>query len=257
MYLMYIDESGDTGHNNSPTDHFVVSAIVIHEEDWLNVLNDFIKFRRAVKEKFGLKMSEEIHAAPWLNNNPNLYPPISKWDRMVILRACLKWLNNRSDISVFAVRCYKPANRNKDVFDLTWEYFIQRFNNTLEHGNFPKGRKNDRGLVMPDNTHGKKLTKLMRRMRRYNIVPSKLSTHGLGARQLNVKLVIEDPAMRDSKDSYIHQLADVVAFFIRMNYEPNRYVRKKGAHNFARKFLSKVLNPHIVRNTSLKGVKEV
>ena len=32
MYLMYIDESGDTGTNNSPTQYFVLSAIVIHEE---------------------------------------------------------------------------------------------------------------------------------------------------------------------------------------------------------------------------------
>lgn len=42
MYLLYVDESGDTGHVNSPTKHFVLSALVIHEDQWLNILDDLV-----------------------------------------------------------------------------------------------------------------------------------------------------------------------------------------------------------------------
>jgi len=35
VYLMYVDESGDTGLDGSPTDHFVLTGFVVHEADWL------------------------------------------------------------------------------------------------------------------------------------------------------------------------------------------------------------------------------
>jgi len=44
--------------------------------------------------------------------------------------------------------------------------------------------------------------------------------------------VIEDPFMKDSSNSQIHQLVDVVAYFGRQLYEPNAYIRKKGARTF-------------------------
>ena len=39
MYLMYVDESGDTGMVRSPTTHFVLSSIVVHETRWLEFIN--------------------------------------------------------------------------------------------------------------------------------------------------------------------------------------------------------------------------
>lgn len=45
MYLMYVDESGDPGKINSPTNDYILSAIVIHESAWQNLLNDLIAFR--------------------------------------------------------------------------------------------------------------------------------------------------------------------------------------------------------------------
>ena len=35
MFLMYVDESGDSGLINSPSTHFVLSGLVIHESDWI------------------------------------------------------------------------------------------------------------------------------------------------------------------------------------------------------------------------------
>jgi len=34
MFLMYVDESGDTGLTNSPVDYFVLSGLIIHELRW-------------------------------------------------------------------------------------------------------------------------------------------------------------------------------------------------------------------------------
>lgn len=46
MYLMYVDESGDTGHEGSPTDHFVLTGFVVQEADWFDYLERLIAFRR-------------------------------------------------------------------------------------------------------------------------------------------------------------------------------------------------------------------
>ena len=43
---MYVDESGDTGLDGSPTDHFVLTGFVVHEADWLDYLERLIAFRR-------------------------------------------------------------------------------------------------------------------------------------------------------------------------------------------------------------------
>ncbi len=63
MYLMYVDESGDTGLANSPTRHFVLSGLVVHELRWQACLEQLIEFRRRMKAQFGVRLRDEIHSA--------------------------------------------------------------------------------------------------------------------------------------------------------------------------------------------------
>ena len=49
MYLMYVDESGDTGLANSPTRYFVLSGIVVHESRWREFINALVAFRRTLR----------------------------------------------------------------------------------------------------------------------------------------------------------------------------------------------------------------
>jgi Protein of unknown function (DUF3800) len=39
MYLMYVDESGDPGLNNSPTRYFTLTGMVVHEQRWHETVN--------------------------------------------------------------------------------------------------------------------------------------------------------------------------------------------------------------------------
>lgn len=41
MHLMYVDESGDTGVTNSPTKHFALSSLIVHELHWEAALHAF------------------------------------------------------------------------------------------------------------------------------------------------------------------------------------------------------------------------
>lgn len=253
---MYIDESGDVGTNNSPTRYFVLSAIILHESAWQNVLDDLITFRRSLKSRYGLLMKEEIHASVFINGGANLKSNVSKNDKLDILKKCLKWLDSRTDISVVTVRCDKDKNTTKDIFEFAWRVLIQRIDNTLAYNNFPNGIGHDKGILLADNTNGGKLTKLLRTMRRYNPIPNSRS-FGTGSRYIPLRAVVEDPIMRDSANSYLHQMVDVVAYFARQYYEPNKYLRKKGARTFYVNFLTNVANPHVTNYSSPNKIVEI
>ncbi|GAB2515589.1 hypothetical protein GCM10027085_01840 [Spirosoma aerophilum] len=83
-----------------------------------------------------------------------------------------------------------------------------------------------------DNTDGDKLRKLIRKMRHYNSIPNKADLYSSGSRNVKILRVIEDPILRDSKFSFVHQMNDVVAYCARQLFEPNAYMKKKGGTNF-------------------------
>ena len=256
MYLLYADESGDTGLVGSPTNYFILSGLVVHETRWRAFLDDIVIFRQHLRDTKGLKLREEIHAAPFITN-PGALVRIKRNDRLDILKQCLDFLAKCTDISLYTVvvnKTSKPASY--DVFEKAWQAFIQRFDNTMQHRNYPGALVNQRGLVLPDNTDGGKLTALMRRMRHYNPVPNNLTnqTQGASYRNLALQSVIEDPFLKDSAHSFIHQLVDVVAYAARQLFEPNAYMRSKQGHNFYAR-LRPVLNPHASRRHPLHFVQ--
>jgi hypothetical protein len=256
MFLIYVDESGDNGLNNSPSKYFVLSALIMHENVWQDFLNDLINFRRALKLRYGLKMSEEIHASEFINGYPKLKQSITRNDKLDLLKKCLKWLDERNDISIITIKCDKSKNSNKDIFEYTWGVLFQRIDQTLNKNNFPNSTGGDKGMIIADNTDGGKLTKLLRKMRRFNLVPNAMY-FGAGSRNMPLRSIIEDPVLRNSANSYLHQMVDVVVYFARQYFEPNKYVRGKGARTFYINFLQNVTNPYATKNPSPNNIVEI
>lgn len=200
MHLLYVDESGDPGIINSPTKYFILSAIIIHELRWKDVLSSLVDFRKSLKATKGIKIREEIHCSE-LINRPGDLKRIPRNERVDIIKKCIVWLNNQPDISIFSVCVNKTNKKKSDVFEIAWTTLIQRFENTIEAGNF-NGPKNDheRGIILSDDTDSKRLTHLIRKMRHYNAIPNN-PMHGLGYRDLTLKYVVEDPIFRNSSNA--------------------------------------------------------
>lgn len=228
MFLMYVDESGDIGTQNSPTNYFILSALVFHELRWNAIMENLVAFRRHLRTASGLKLREEIHATHFINR-PGELRRIKRHERVDILKQCIDWVADQQDINVITVVAAKTGKTKEQIFDWSWQRLIQRFENTIRYRNF-KGPVNpdDRGMLIADRTDDKQLRLLVRRMRRYNPVPNVIS----GYRNLTLDYVIEDPIMRESKDSFLHQIVDVVSYCARQLYEPNTYMKKKGGHKF-------------------------
>lgn len=230
MYLMYVDESGDVGLVGSPTRYFVLAGLVVHELHWHEVYQRLIDFRRGLKNKWGVRLRDEIHASPLLTR-PGELAHIPKYERLAILRHYADLLASMPFVSIITVavdKASKPAGT--DVFELAWKAMIQRFENTLRNGNFPGANgQMAMGMLFPDRSDEKKLNALMKRMRSYNPIPF-IGHHGY--HDLPLQLVIEDANFRDSAHSYFIQSVDVIAYLLFQHLTPSAYITKKSATNY-------------------------
>lgn len=230
MYLLYVDESGDQGLVNSPTGLYALSGLVVHELRWTQTLEAIIDFRRSLKKRYGLKLREEIHSGYFIHK-PGALSRIAKSLRLRLLRDVLDFQSQLSGISIINIvvdKSNKPAGT--DIIDIAWTTLIQRFHNTISYKNFP-GPQNpqDYGLIVADQTDEKKLRTILRRMRRFNPVPSRIQS---GTRNILIDTIVEDVVHRDSLHSYFIQLADVNVYFLMQKHKACSYVKKKGAANY-------------------------
>lgn len=231
MYLLYVDESGDTGMIGSPSRYFALSGLVLHELVWYQTLDAIINFRRELRERYELKLRDEIHARAFIHH-PGDLTRIAKSLRLRILRDVLDFQATPPDVNIINIVVDKQGKTQPfDVFEHAWKLLFQRFHNTISYRNFP-GPQNpqDYGIVFVDRTAEEKLRAQLRRMRRYNPVPHLGNRSGY--RDLRLLTIAEDPVHRDSRHSYFIQLADVNAFFLYQRYQACGYVHKKGARNY-------------------------
>lgn len=229
MYLMYVDESGDTGLVNSPTRYFVLSGLVVHESQWRQLLESLVSFRKRLKDIYGLPIRAEIHASEFIGSRVfNL----ERFVRLAILRNTLDELAKLNFISVTNVVVDKTGKPpNYDVFNSAWITLFQRFENTLQYGNFPGGFRNDQGMVLTDAIAGQSLMRLVRKMAIYNPVPN-AGGPGSGVRNLPIRRIIEDPHSKDSRDSLPVQMCDVIAYFLSQKLRPNSYIERTRSSDY-------------------------
>lgn len=232
MYLMYVDESGDSGLDKSPTMYFVLTGLILHELRWEANLNNLIGFRRNLRQQFGMKLREEFHASE-LINKPGELDRISKPDRLRMIRLFANLLPTMNDVSLINIVVDKSTKTaGYDVFEMAWKTLIQRFENTVATGNFPGPRNPDeRGIIICDHTGDERLMQIIRRLHHPNPVPH-TADPGTGYRNIPIQYLIEDPNFRDSGHSYFIQAVDLAAFLLYQHLQPSTYMRKKAGHAY-------------------------
>ena len=233
---MYVDESGDSGLlPESQTNYFALSGIVIHELRWRETLDQLIDFRRRMKAIYGLPMRTEIHAGRMLGKmHGSELSAMSKTIRLSIIRNLADEMASMADLNVINVIVAKSGKVSSDhIFEIAWKALLQRFENTMGSGRFNGPRNADeRGIVLPDYTDVKRLTTLLRAMRRHNPIPNMRSQYGLGSRNLRVQRLVEDPIFKKSDESYFTQMADLAAYLLYQKFAPSAYMRKTGGKNY-------------------------
>lgn len=205
MHLAYIDESGDGGAKGSST--FSLACILVSEQNWLAALDGAISFRRFLKNQFGLPMAEELKAnyllrngGPWLTKNP-----LSDGARGRIYKMCMR-LQEKLDLTVFGIVIDKAklaaSGSVETAPTLAWIRMIERLETFSRKANTSL-------VIVHDEGDGELVRKIARRARRLGIVGSH---YGSGFLRRPFAQLLDDPVPRNSRHSYLLQLADLDAY---------------------------------------------
>jgi hypothetical protein len=206
MFLCYMDESGDPGKVGSPTPTYTVACVFVHDSQWVRLFEDILRFRRYLRQHFALRMRAEVKAAELVRGS-GPWAKLQHGDRVRkrIYRACMRFQDKSGAVKTFAVVVDKPKCDDKaQVRECAWRHALERVER------FANAKK-DTVMLVPDSGNYQWLRKLSREMRRHSYVGSMLEPGGSLPRPL-LRILIDDPVERDSRQSYFVQLADLNAY---------------------------------------------
>jgi hypothetical protein len=108
MYLMYVDESGDCGlpAEGSPSSHFCLSGLVVHELRWRDTMTQLLGFRHWLKRRYKVYLDDELHAADMINKPSTIAASLqrlAKYERLAIIRHFADEIAALSDVSLINV----------------------------------------------------------------------------------------------------------------------------------------------------------
>lgn len=228
MYIMYVDESGDPGLHPKSSPHFILSGLIVSQNDWDKHLTRLKAFRKSIKAKYGLNQREEIHAAELIRVGANdVYKSIRKSERIALLKDYANEIPSIFDTSYIINICIKVEEHPQtDIFELAWRRLFQRYDTFLKK----TGR--DKGIIVADDTQSLRLMKIYREMRVYNPTPSHFSDYY----NAPIDSILEDVFSRPSQHSYFIQTADVIAHLLYRKEFPKGSLKKFGVEQLFSRF---------------------
>ncbi len=207
MYIAYYDESGDDGLPGT-TPIFVLSCLYVHNLNWKDIHQKIHGFRAQLKKDFGLPIKQEFHTRQFLlNKNPFKQFNINDNDRVQIVDLFCKFIS-ALDIQAINVVINKTIIKSPtyNVLETALSYSVQRIENTLT-----RHKPDERFLIITDEGRVGAMRKTTRKIQKINFIPSKFNPTSY---RKEIKLLIEDPLEKDSKESFWIQISDLMAFIV-------------------------------------------
>ncbi len=205
--MAYVDETGDTGDpaaRQGASSCYALGCVLVKLDDWPSAFDELIRFRQGLRNSFGIPMRAELKANYLIRNSGSLRTlGIAPSQRQYIYRESLRVLQ-RLPARAFGIVTDKRrvGVSGQDCFDLTWEMLLQRLERTCT-------REGTSVIITHDAGENDAVRRQVRKARRHLTAGS---ARGTGILHNNLDKVIDDPVARDSRQSYLIQLADMVAY---------------------------------------------
>lgn len=202
MHIIYIDDSNDKSLHT-------FSAIAIP---------DAIKaWRTGLSKSDGIRMHVEMHATDLLGGRGNISTTqvVTKYRRAQIFKSGLSVLAKQPGVRVF-----NACNINQLQL---FERLLNRISRTMKE-------IDSYAILICDEGKEHEYTRLVRRMSRFNPIPSKYKAweNGKATKNITIDRILEDPIFKDSKRSYLVQMADFCAFALLRFHKPTPKTKKYG-----------------------------
>lgn len=206
MHIAYIDESKDVQSNT-----YIFSALLVSDKAWMNVYESLLKFRRDLKNSDGIYVRKELHAWKFTSGRGEICKPplfVSKRRRCEIFKEFLQ----------LAAELPGTMLLNSVCNNIEWalERLLNRINRTMQE-------LDSSAILVFDEGDQVAVTKMVRRLRLYNYIPSQYGfwpEAGNSAKNIPLRLTIDDPFFRDSSSSYFIQLSDFIAYALMQKERP-------------------------------------
>ena len=211
MHLVYVDDS-------QAGSRVYYSALIIPAARWQEALDHILVFRRWMKTQHGIYVKREMHATEWLGGRGKIAPQlVSKQLRAKLFRIFLKHLSKTPYAKLI------NATGHDSLEATVFERMLNRIQKNMEV-------KNSHAMIISD--EGKDYDKLLRKMRRYNPIPSAYGTWASGSATQNIKTdrIVEDIVYRDSANSLLIQAADACAFSFLRKEQPTAVLTGLNIH---------------------------
>lgn len=212
-----MDDSAEAGHA------YIFSAIAVPTSSWNEVFGVLRSWRAHLRDVHGIPVRQELHATQFLSGRGSLGANgvISRHKRAQIFHKSFQVLEylHRHGVRVFNV-CHVGDQ------DRAFERLLNRINRTMQSWD-------SYAHLICDEGKEAQYTKLVRRMRVFNPIPSRYGVWldtGQNSRNITLDRIIEDPQFKDSKTSYYIQMADFVAYGLLRREFPTPRIRKYGNH---------------------------
>ena len=216
MHFIYIDDSGEQGT-------YIFSCLAVPAENWNKTFEVLKEWRLHLKQIHGISTKCELHAHQFLSGRGTLgaLNSISRHRRSQIFHKTfdiIEWLGGEC-----GVRCFNVCKSEQDQ---AFEWLLNRIQRTMVAWN-------SHAFLICDEGKEAHYTKMVRRMKVFNHIPSKLGTWAeTGASTKNIPLdrIIEDPHFKKSHQSLFIQKCDFLAYGLLRRELPTPKARRYGIH---------------------------
>lgn len=208
MHLLYVDESGDTGGLSSPTRTFTLSALLVHHAEWHATQGAITAMRRRLQEKYGYPHQAEIHASEMLGRS-DLHHGTKRHQRIQSVLHAVEMVRREKRLIPLRVIVDKGST-SSDTARLAW---LRLLDATSKQINSSDGHRlcSAQGLAVVCDDH--------------RTAPSAAWLGEVRAKLDLGDLLIDEPFGRDSRQSPLLQLCDLLAYLTKQSHDPNSLFR--------------------------------
>lgn len=200
MHIVYVDDSKDKKLA-------CFSALLVPVDSWNDCLTRLIAIRKTIKDTDKVPLRMEMHATDWLGGKGQRVRHLPKPDRVRIFNYLLAGVAMLPGVQL--INAAVPQHEDVRAF----EWLLNRIDVNMRNAG-------SQAIIISD--EGKSYDKLLRRMRRFNFIPSGYGRWENGALSKNIRLgrIIEDLVYRDSARSLFVQAADCCAYALLRSESP-------------------------------------
>lgn len=205
MYLCYFDESGDDGYPVFSSQLFVLSSLYMQQSTWKSNFEKVGSFRKQLKKDYNFPVKQEFHTMHFLADKDPYHGKYTPQVRKEILNLFCELINIlEAKIISVVIDKNKIYSATYDVLEKALTYNIQRIENDMNYSDLTDKDY----MIISDEGRVASMRKVTRKIQRINFIPSK---YNRSTYRREIEHLIEDPLPKPSEESYLIQLADVIA----------------------------------------------